>query len=137
MIMLDTNVLIELIEEDDVWFNWSATAVARAAKSERVTVSPVVIGELASGGRILPAMVSLLQQLDIMIWQLDAPAAQLAGEAHRAYRQAGGKREKLLSDFLIGGHAAAEDATLITRDPRRYQAYFPQLPLITPETEHG
>ena len=137
MMMLDTNVLIDLIEEDDIWFDWSATAVARAAKTGTVVVSPVVIGELASGGRILPATISFLQQLDIMIGQLDAPAAQLAGEAHRAYRQAGGKRDKLLSDFLIGGHAAAEDATLITRDPRRYRAYFPQLPLITPETAHG
>lgn len=137
MIMLDTNILIDMIEEDPIWFGWSAAAVARAARRDLVRVSPIVIGELACGGRMLPATMSFLEQLDVMVQRFDPASAQAAGEAHRAYRQAGGGRDKLLSDFLIGGHASAEGATLITRDPRRYRRYFPTLPLITPETENG
>ena len=34
--------------------------------------------------------------------------------------------------FLRGDHAVVTDTTLITRDPRRYLAYFPGIELITP-----
>lgn len=47
----------------------------------------------------------------------------------------GGRREKLLADFLIGGQASSMGAELMTRDPRMYRSYFPELPLITPETD--
>jgi predicted nucleic acid-binding protein len=39
-------------------------------------------------------------------------------------------QEKALPDFFIGAHAAVEDLTLLTRDPRRFRAYFPRLRFI-------
>jgi hypothetical protein len=39
----------------------------------------------------------------------------------------------VLADFFIGAHAIIVDAPLITRDPRRYRAYFPGIELITPD----
>jgi predicted nucleic acid-binding protein len=137
MIMVDTNVLIDLREEDSHWFGWSVDAVARARVDHPVSISAVVVGELAMGGNPLADTELLVSQFGIGIAPLDARAAHNAGQAHRAYRAAGGGREKLLADFLIGGHAMACEATLMTRDPRRYRAYFPSLLLITPETnEH-
>jgi predicted nucleic acid-binding protein len=60
-------------------------------------------------------------------------AAWRGGQAYREYRKRGGDRPPLLPDFLIGGHAQALGATLLTRDPRRFRSYFPDLNLITPE----
>jgi predicted nucleic acid-binding protein len=37
-----------------------------------------------------------------------------------------------LGDFLIGAHAEADGMKLVTRDPARVAAYFPQVKLIQP-----
>ena len=37
-----------------------------------------------------------------------------------------------LGDFLIGAHAEADGMKLVTRDPARVSAYFPQVELIQP-----
>jgi Predicted nucleic acid-binding protein, contains PIN domain len=58
----------------------------------------------------------------------------LAGRVFGRYRSAGGKRESILPDFLIGAHAAVLGVPLLTRDVRRYRSYFPSLELITPDT---
>lgn len=137
MIMIDTNVVIDLREEDSVWFEWSANAVACARADGVVSISAVVVGELATGGNSFADIEQRVSQFGMIVSPLDSRAAYLAGSAHRTYRAAGGGREKLLADFLIGGHAMANAATLITRDARRYRQYFPDLTLITPETNHG
>lgn len=43
----------------------------------------------------------------------------------------------MLADFLIGAHAEIANVPLLTRDPRRYRAYFPDLKLIAPENDDG
>jgi len=42
----------------------------------------------------------------------------------------------MLADVLIAGRVVALCTSLMTRD-RRLSFYFPDLTLITPETDHG
>jgi len=63
-----------------------------------------------------------------------AYAASLAFKAHRSRRAL--KDPKIpRPDFFIGGHAQAAGAAILTRDARFYRSYFPQVELITPETQ--
>jgi predicted nucleic acid-binding protein len=135
--MFDTNVVIDLRERDGAWLAWSERALASARLQGPTAVSAVVLGELASGGGTRHAITGLLERFGLEIRPLSNEAAFHAGVAHRAYRSAGGLRRSLLGDFLIGGHALSVGATLVTRDARRYRTYFPDLTLITPETDHG
>ena len=134
MKMVDTNIVIDLLERDEKWFGWSLDALARAGQEGPVSASVIVIGELALQIEGLADIHALLDGYGVAIAPLNDAAAYAAGMARRAYRLAGGSREKLLADFLIGGHAQSAGATLLTRDPRRYRSYFPSLALITPES---
>ena len=66
-----------------------------------------------------------------MIEAIPLAASFLAG-AHASYRRAGGTRNAILPDFLIGAHAAVTGRPLLTRDPRRVAAYIPGTALIAP-----
>ncbi len=131
--MLDTNVVIDLHEEDTQWHGWSLDVVARAVDAG-VSASAIIVGELASRAGTRSEILEMLAGFDIEVEALHADAAYRAGVAQAAYRRAGGGRERLLADFLIGAHASATGRPLITRDARRYRTYFPELELITPES---
>jgi predicted nucleic acid-binding protein len=133
VILVDSNVLIDLIEPDGAWRNWSEEAILAAEDS--LAVNAVVIAEIARQFRSLDDELSFLDRLGAKRLPITDAAAFHAGKAHADYRASGGRRGGILADFLIGGHATALNATLLTRDKRRFAAYFPNLILITPETD--
>ena len=55
-----------------------------------------------------------------------------ASEVWRQYRIAGGRRERILPDFLIGAHAVHEASQLISRDAGFYRQYFSGLAVEDP-----
>jgi hypothetical protein len=59
-------------------------------------------------------------------------AAFLTGQCFSKYRRRGGTRPTPIPDFYIGAHAALAGLTLLTRDAKRYRAYFPTLRIIAP-----
>lgn len=136
MIFVDTNVLIDIFERGE-WFDWSAAALAEGRADDELVSSHVVLAELAAAYSSIDMLRHRLTAIGIGLLALGDQAAFRAGRAHAAYRRAGGSREAMLADFLIAGHAAALGARLLTRDRRRFAAYFPDLELITPETDHG
>ena len=93
-----------------------------------------MLAEVARQFASLAEQQNYFATLGVLVELLDEKAAFRAGQAHNAYRRAGGAREGILADFLIGAHAATLGATLLTRDRQRFAAYFPELTLITPET---
>ena len=131
--MLDTNVVIDLREQDPRWFEWAMRSIVSARAS--VSVSVIVVGELAIRGGTQRDILDMLAGIGLGVVVFDARAGHRAGAAQHAYRIAGGGRDKLLGDFLIGAHAETTGQPLLTRDPRRYRSYFPELNLITPETD--
>lgn len=67
-----------------------------------------------------------------LVEEIPLAASFLAGHVHANYRRAGGTREAILPDFLIGAHAAVTDRPLLTRDSRRIATYIPGATLIAP-----
>lgn len=64
--------------------------------------------------------------------EIPLAASFLAGHAHAGYRRAGGAREAILPDLLIGAHAAVTGRLLLMRDPRQVGTYIPGTRLLAP-----
>lgn len=134
MIYVDTNIALDVLERDPHWFDWSMQALEDARVAGELVTGPVVAAEIGHYTASATVLSEKLQALLIELVDVDVEGAWLAGQAYRDYRARGGERPSLLPDFLIGAHAQALGAVVLTRDARRFRSYFPDLNLITPET---
>lgn len=137
MIFLDSNVIIDVLERDAAWFDWSAERIASAARDDIVAASSIVVAECAGRFSDLTQAVAAFSTLDIVIEDLPLEAAFVAGHLFRHHRRSTADRKRILADFLIGAHAKQAGKALITRDAELYRRYFHELPLIAPETDNG
>ena len=130
--LVDSNVLLDVLEEDAEWMDWSAAMLAQAAERGPLVINPIVYAEVCFGYATVEALESALPSGYYRREALPWDAAFLASRAFIAYRSRGGARRSPLPDFYIGAHAAIAGHTLLTRDPKRYRAYFPKLRIIAP-----
>jgi predicted nucleic acid-binding protein len=129
---VDTNVIVDLLELDADWFEWSAARVAEQADKGPLIVNVVILAELAAKFSTWDAMNQAVHPRDYVREDIPHEAAFVAGAAHREYRARGGTRSSTLPDFFIGAHAAVRGYSLLTRDAQRYRSYYPRLKLIAP-----
>jgi predicted nucleic acid-binding protein len=129
--LVDSNVLLDIFTDDPNWADWSEKQIADALDRGVALINPIVYAEVSVGferieelERALPAAIDR----EPLPWE----AAFLAGKCFVSYRRGSDQRRSPLPDFYIGAHAAVTGRALLTRDPRRYQTYFPGLALIAP-----
>lgn len=132
--LIDTNVLVDIAVRDPSWLKWSKTQLLAAAKRGAIVINPVIYSEFSVRYDRMEDVDYLLPEAEYSRENLPWTAAFAAGVAFRQYRQAGGGRERVLPDFLIGAHAVIRGHAILTRDPKGYRNYFPSVELITPET---
>jgi hypothetical protein len=132
MILVDTNVIIDVATEDPVWCDWSARHLS-ANRPMGIAINPIVYAELSVHYDGVETLEDALAGLSLARLDLPWEAAFVTGKAYRWYRARGGAKRSPLPDFYIGAHAAVAGLRLLTRDGRRYREYFPSLALITPE----
>lgn len=130
--LIDTNVIIDVITNDQTWADWSEQQIAAAASRGPSVVNDVVYAELCGHYNAAVEVDEVLKQIGLSLVSLTKPVLFAAGQAHRLYRGRGGPRQSVLADHIIGAHAAVEGWTLLSRDPRRYRTDFPGLRVICP-----
>jgi predicted nucleic acid-binding protein len=133
MILLDTNVILDVWDRDPVWHAWSRDQMRKLSRLYDLTINPIIYAEVSARYSTLASLDEHLDQLGIIIEGISREAAFLAGKAYSRYRSRGGIQSNVLPDFFIGAHATVLRCPLVTRDTRRYSAYFPTVQLITPQ----
>lgn len=133
LVLIDSNVLLDVLTEDRNWFDWSSQQLAACAEENDLCINPIIYGEISIGFDRIEDLESSLPKDYFNYLHLPYEAAFLAGKCFLTYRKVGGKRRSPLPDFFIGAHAAVEKMTLLTRDKGRYQTYFPGLKIIAPD----
>lgn len=135
--VVDTCVLIDVLEDDPEFGSLSATALD-AKVTEGLAVSPVTYAELAPafhGERKLQD--EFLTGVGITLpanWEwADTLAAHAAWDRFIRLKRQGSAARRPLADILIGAYANRRTG-LITRNPDDFEPIFPDLTLSVPST---
>ncbi len=132
MILVDTNVLLDVVTNDPSWAEWSQHQLEAAALRDRLAINPVIYAELSIRFARIEALDAVLTTTEIALVEIPRPALFLAGKVFQAYRKRAGPRAGVLPDFFIGAHAAVQQLPLLTRDVARYRTCYPTAELIAP-----
>ncbi len=132
IVLVDSNVILDVLTEDARWLAWSAEALAHAAERDILVINPIIYAEVSVRFERIEELEEALPDSLFRREPLPWEAGFLAGKCFRSYRRQGGARRAPLPDFYIGAHAAVRAMTLLTRDATRYRTYFPTLALIAP-----
>ncbi|MGW1678026.1 type II toxin-antitoxin system VapC family toxin [Saccharopolyspora sp. NPDC002376] len=131
--LVDSNVFLDVITDCPQWAAWSGQKLKEVGEQGAVVINPIVYSEVSVGYSTLDELDAVLPGDLYVRTPLPWSAAFLAGKCFQQYRKRGGEKRSPLPDFYIGAHAAVSRLRLLTRDARRYRAYFPTVELIAPE----
>ena len=132
MILVDTNVLLDVLEDDPQWATWSQGQLDAASVTDTLAINPIIYSELSIAFARIEDLDAVITDASLTVEPIPHEALFLAGKAFLNYRRARGAKHSVLPDFYIGAHAAVTGMTLLTRDARRYRKYFPKLRIIAP-----
>jgi predicted nucleic acid-binding protein len=133
VLLVDTNVLVDVLENDPEWADWSIGQLRAQSKIHRLAINPIIYAELSLTFSTVEALDNTINDLGLALIEVPRPALFLAGKAFVRYRRQGGIKNNVLADFFIGAHAAVSRLPLLTRDTRRYTTYFTEVQLVAPE----
>jgi predicted nucleic acid-binding protein len=117
-----------------LWAAWSQSRLDAAALTQTVAINEVIYAELSLAFERIEQSDAMIAKAGLHHEPIPRESLFLAAKAFLSYRRKGGAKGGVLPDFFIGAHAAVLDIPLLTRDTARYEAYFPNLELIAPET---
>ena len=129
--VVDSSVLLDVFTQDKKWCRWSEANLLAAAMRGALIINAVVLAEVAPRFSQIEALRQALPSMAV-IEPIPFAASFLAGHAHANYRRAGGARQAILPDFLIGAHALVCAERLLTRDRGFFRQYFSGLQVIDP-----
>ena len=133
MILVDSCVVIDVLEDDSGWAGWSQAQLEVWSARGPLLINAVIYAELAAYASSKESLESEIAAAGLAVREFPRDAMFLAGRAHAAYRRRGGTRAGVLADFLVGAHAAVLQIPILTRDVARFRAYFPTVKLVSPD----
>jgi len=132
MILVDTNVHLDVLSDDPKWADWSARQLARARSAGPLVINAVIYAELACAYETQAELDTYVASDSFDRQDVPWEAAFVASRAFLRYRRSGGTRSAPLPDFFIGAHAEIMGWPIATADEGRFRTYFPSVVLKTP-----
>jgi predicted nucleic acid-binding protein len=129
---IDANVVIDVLSGDERFAPGSIRALRRCAAEGRLVIGGAALVEVLTGFADVEVGRTRFAALGVSHLPMSADGAIEAARARQRARRDGAVRERLLPDFLIGGHALAQAERLLTRDTAFYRRWFPELAVADP-----
>lgn len=99
MIVVDTNVLLDVLENDPDWEEWSISRMRGLSQIHELAPKPVPCAELFF------AFDAVICDMELKCVEIPPAALFLAGKAFIRYRKQGSLKANVLSDFFIGAQS--------------------------------
>ena len=132
MVLVDTNVLLDVLQNDAQWADWSQGELETASLTDTLAINAVIYSELSMAFERIEELEAVVAEASLSLEPIPREALFLAGKAFLTYRRRQETTQGVLPDFYIGAHAAVSGFALLTRDANRYRSYFPRVRLIAP-----
>lgn len=129
---VDANVVIDVLSDDQAFASASIRALRRSAREGRVVMGEAALVEVTSGFADPALGFERVAAMGLGHLPMTDAAAVAAARARQLAWRTGATRDRLLPDFLIGGHALAQADRLLTPDVAFYRRRFPDLALFDP-----
>lgn len=130
---LDANVVLDILTGTPAQSAQSVAALRAAKLVGPISVSIMVYAEIASNFPSRARADDFIHLLNCRVETIDESTAFLAGQFFQQYRLRGGRRTRILPDFLIAAHAQLHADRILSRDSRFFQENFPKLKAVSPE----
>ena len=124
---VDTSVLLDVFLPDERYGEQSKGWLRTAYDAGAIVVCDIVYAELVPAFRDRSLLDRALREINATTSPIDTTIAHEAGLRWMRYRQAGGPRSRIITDFLIGAHALAVAESFLSRDRGFHATYFPEL----------
>lgn len=74
MVIVDTNVLVDVLEDDPDWADWSIARMRELAKIHELAINPVIYAELSLTFETVEDLDTVLSDLDLAFVEIPRPA---------------------------------------------------------------
>ena len=132
MILVDTNIILDILDSDASWSPWSSQQLRQLSAAHDLAINPIIYSEISIRFSTQAKLDRVVTELGLLVLDIPREAAFVAGKAFVVYRRRGGTKGKVLADFFIGAQAEVMDWKIATRDQGRFEKYFPTVVLMTP-----
>jgi len=134
---VDTSVLLDIFFDEPEFRHLSVVTLRACLAEGPVVACDVVWAEVRAVFQDDAAATGALARVPVTYSAIDAPAASRAGAAWGVYRRAGGRRERVIADFLVGAHAVEQADRLLTRNRGFHRMAFADLSIVDPSVGWG
>ena len=124
---VDSNVLLDVFQASDEHGPQSRDLLSSAYDAGAIVVCDIVYAELAPSFQDRADLDRAIGEIGATLSPIDSRIAYEAGLRWKLYRSAGGPRNRIIADFLIGAHAMMVADAFLTRDRGFFSVYFPDL----------
>lgn len=104
-LLVDSNVLLDVFEDDLVWAQWSEEMLEYYSTTHTLCISPIIYAEVSVGFERIEELEAAITNCGVRMLQIPKEALFLAAKVFVEYRRRKGLKLSPLPDFFIGAHA--------------------------------
>jgi hypothetical protein len=129
---VDANIILDILTGSPEDIQTAESAMVAAKEAGQTIISAVAYAEVVAQFKSKVRADDFFALLSCRVESIDQDAAFLAGQFFDQYKRRGGKRNRILADFLIAAHAQLNADRILTRDTRFFGPNFPRLKAVSP-----